>query len=101
MNRGTQAAGQPTPPSLLLLPPQLLHSALLARGATVEQLAGQRTPRGPPEASEDKKGSGSSAPRECSGPGRAQGTASGTLLAEPMGQRLETGTIKSFVHSTN
>uniref|UniRef100_A0A8C8YBE2 ETS variant transcription factor 3 like n=1 Tax=Panthera leo TaxID=9689 RepID=A0A8C8YBE2_PANLE len=42
---------------------ELLHSALLARGATVEQLAGQRTPRGPPEASEDKKGSGSSAPR--------------------------------------
>ncbi|XP_058558412.1 ETS translocation variant 3-like protein [Neofelis nebulosa] len=42
---------------------ELLHSALLARWATVEQLAGQRTPRGPPEASEDKKGSGSSAPR--------------------------------------
>ncbi|XP_047695540.1 ETS translocation variant 3-like protein isoform X2 [Prionailurus viverrinus] len=42
---------------------ELLHSALLAHWATVEQLAGQRTPRGPPEASEDKKGSGSSAPQ--------------------------------------
>ena len=92
MNRGTQAAGQPTPPSLLLLPPpQLLHSALLARWATVEQLAGQRTPRGPPEASEDKKESGSSALRECSGRGGPRGLQVGPSWLSPWARGLRRG----------
>ncbi|XP_059529762.1 ETS translocation variant 3-like protein isoform X2 [Myotis daubentonii] len=38
---------------------KLLHSMLLTRWAMVEQLSGQWALRGPPEASEDKKGSSS------------------------------------------
>ncbi|XP_007110377.1 ETS translocation variant 3-like protein isoform X2 [Physeter macrocephalus] len=38
---------------------ELLHSMLFTHRAMAEQLAGQRTPQGPPEASGDKKGSGS------------------------------------------
>ncbi|XP_036728079.1 ETS translocation variant 3-like protein [Balaenoptera musculus] len=50
---------------------ELLHSMLFSHQAMAEQLAGQRTPQGPPEASGDKKGSGSivhrlgSAPAPC------------------------------------
>ncbi|KAF5920147.1 hypothetical protein HPG69_006418 [Diceros bicornis minor] len=72
----------PPPPHLLLGAPalfrpalvpmgvhsELLHSMLFTHRATVEQLAGQWTPRGPPEASGDKKGSSSSfgpAPAPC------------------------------------
>ncbi|XP_049566845.1 ETS translocation variant 3-like protein, partial [Orcinus orca] len=40
-------------------PGHLLHSRLSTHWAMAEQLAGQRTPQGPPEASRDKKGSGS------------------------------------------
>lgn len=57
---------------LLLLTPQLLHSMLFTHRAMVEQLAGQRTPGGLPEASGDKKGSSSLVHREYLGPGRAQ-----------------------------
>lgn len=76
--------GEPIPPPhLLLLAPQLLHSVLLTHWAMVEQLAGQWALRGPPEASEDKKGSSSRIYRECLGLGRAQGS---TLLDEHMGE---------------
>nr|XP_058910251.1 ETS translocation variant 3-like protein isoform X2 [Kogia breviceps] len=50
---------------------ELLHSMLFTHRAMAEQLAGQRTPQGPPEASGDKKGRGSivhrlgSAPAPC------------------------------------
>ncbi|XP_058393482.1 ETS translocation variant 3-like protein [Diceros bicornis minor] len=73
----------PPPPHLLLGAPalfrpalvpmgvhsELLHSMLFTHRATVEQLAGQWTPRGPPEASGDKKGSSSS--DHCFGPAPA------------------------------
>uniref|UniRef100_A0A8D0QTS9 ETS variant transcription factor 3 like n=1 Tax=Sus scrofa TaxID=9823 RepID=A0A8D0QTS9_PIG len=39
---------------------ELLHSMLSTHRAMAEQLAGERTPRGPPEASRDKKGSSNS-----------------------------------------
>ncbi|XP_073744775.1 ETS translocation variant 3-like protein isoform X2 [Callorhinus ursinus] len=59
--------GAPAPfwPALLPMgmPSELLHSLLLAQWAMVEHLAGQQTPRGLPEAAEDKMGSGSGAPR--------------------------------------
>ncbi|XP_045401408.1 ETS translocation variant 3-like protein [Lemur catta] len=48
---------------------ETLHSMLFARWATVEQLAGQWTTRGPPEAPGDKKGSTSSIHRLGSAPG--------------------------------
>uniref|UniRef100_A0A7N5KJK2 Uncharacterized protein n=1 Tax=Ailuropoda melanoleuca TaxID=9646 RepID=A0A7N5KJK2_AILME len=67
-NGGRQSP--PTPP--LLLTPQLLHSVLLAQRATVEQLAGHQTLQGLPEATEDKKGSGSGAPRLGSLPAACQ-----------------------------
>ena len=54
---GNVCQGEPILPPYLLLTPQLLHSMLLTHWAMVEQMAGQWTPRGPPEASEDKKGS--------------------------------------------
>ncbi|XP_027821039.2 ETS translocation variant 3-like protein [Ovis aries] len=47
---------------------ELLHSMLFTHRATAEQLAGQRTPQGPPEASGNKKGSSSSAHRLGSAP---------------------------------
>ncbi|XP_059269581.1 ETS translocation variant 3-like protein isoform X1 [Mustela nigripes] len=54
------------------LPSELLHSLLLAQRATAEQLAGHQTPHGLPEATEDKKGSSSGAPRLGSLPGPCQ-----------------------------
>nr|XP_031292666.1 ETS translocation variant 3-like protein [Camelus dromedarius] len=48
---------------------ELLHSMLFTHRAMAEQLAGQQTPQGPPEASGDKKGNSSSIHRECLGPG--------------------------------
>ncbi|XP_026340874.1 ETS translocation variant 3-like protein [Ursus maritimus] len=76
----------PPPPHLLLgapalfrpavlpmgMPSELLHSVLLAQRATVEQLAGHQTTQGLPEATEDKKGSGSGAPRLSSLPAACQ-----------------------------
>ena len=60
-------------PEPALFTPQLLHSRLSTHWAMAEQLAGQRTPQGPPEASRDKKGSSSIVHREWSGLGWAQG----------------------------
>ena len=60
--------------SHLPLTPQLLHSMLFAHQAMMEQLTGQQTPRGPPEASGDKKGSSSSVYRECSRLGGPRGS---------------------------
>lgn len=71
------------PPHLLLLTLQLLHSMLPAHWAMVEQLAGQWALQGPPEASEDKKGSSNRIYRECLGLGRAKGN---ILLDEHMGE---------------
>ncbi|XP_077620162.1 ETS translocation variant 3-like protein [Crocuta crocuta] len=81
-------------------PSELRHSALLAQRATAEQLTGQRTPQGPPEASEDKKGS-SSAPCECLGPGRARGLQAGPSWLSTRERGLRQGTIKLFIQSTN
>nr|XP_010952168.1 ETS translocation variant 3-like protein [Camelus bactrianus] len=47
---------------------ELLHSMLFTHRAMAEQLAGQRTPQGPPEASGDKKGNSSSIHRPGSAP---------------------------------
>ncbi|XP_044800125.2 ETS translocation variant 3-like protein isoform X3 [Bubalus bubalis] len=47
---------------------ELLHSMLFTHRAMAEQLAGQRTPQGPPEASGNKKGSSSSVHRLGSAP---------------------------------
>ncbi|XP_006861673.1 PREDICTED: ETS translocation variant 3-like protein [Chrysochloris asiatica] len=59
------------PPALVPMGMQseLLHSMLFTHRAMVEQLAGQRTPRGPPGASGEKKGSSSSDHRIGSTPG--------------------------------
>ncbi|XP_032116845.1 ETS translocation variant 3-like protein [Sapajus apella] len=51
---------------------ELLHSMLFTHRAMVEQLVEQQTPRGPPEASGDKKGSSSSIHRLGSAPGPCQ-----------------------------
>ncbi|ELW59878.1 ETS translocation variant 3-like protein [Tupaia chinensis] len=48
---------------------ELLHSMLFTHRAMVEQLAGPRISRGPPDAPGEKKGSSSSVPRLVSAPG--------------------------------
>uniref|UniRef100_M3XWR7 ETS domain-containing protein n=1 Tax=Mustela putorius furo TaxID=9669 RepID=M3XWR7_MUSPF len=70
------------------LPSELLHSLLLAQRATAEQLAGHQTPHGLPEATEDKKGSSSGAPRECWG---RDGKQSGEGWRDPPAQRTVGG----------
>ncbi|VTJ69232.1 Hypothetical predicted protein [Marmota monax] len=85
------------PPSLLLLTPQLLHNMLFTHRAMAEQLAGLQTPQGPPEATGGKKGSSSTAHRECreragnlnqrrGGPSRL--SAAGDPDSVPLGEQL-------------